>query len=165
MNACTEAKSVGLALKLEYFLVGTRIRYPGAEVFGTIKNYVNLDVDTIWLTQNSTYITFPEDIQWICGKCNVNDRCGSDPCCVGCLSARGEHGPEILRCVAIDFMKWLDPDDEDLDMGTWEVCQMHGVKELLLVVGNVGFLEWERDVTLYRQHRIRGSLTSISLGS
>lgn len=147
MNACTEAKGVGIALKLDYFLVGTRICYSGAEVIGTIKNYVNLDVDTIWLTQNDTFMLFPEDIQWICGKCNVNSRWDAQPCCVGCLSARGDHGPETLRCVAVDFMKWLDPGNDELPMGTLEVSQMHGIKEMLLVVGDVGIMERERDIT------------------
>jgi hypothetical protein len=146
MNACTEAKYVGLSLNLDYFLVGTQLCYPGAEVHGTIKNYVNLDVDTIWLTHN-TFMVFPEDIQWVCGRCNMIKRWGGDPCSIGCLSARGEYGPETLRCVAVDFMKWLDPGDDDLSMGTLELSQMHGIKEMLLVVGDVGIMERERDVT------------------
>lgn len=91
---------------------------------------------------------FPEDVQWICGKCNVNDRWRAQPCCDGCLSARGDHGPETLRCVAVDFMKWVDPGDDDLlPMGTLETSQMHGVKEMLLVVGDVENMERERDIT------------------
>jgi len=147
MNTCTEAKAVGLALKLDYFLVSTRVYYPGAEVLSTIKNYVSLDLDTIWLTHNNTFSLFPEDIQWICGKCHVNNSRGSKPCCVYCLSAGGDDGPKSVRRVAIDFMKWVDPsNDGDLEMGTWEVCQRYGVKELLLVVGNNG-LVWESDVS------------------
>ena len=31
-------------------------------------------------------------------------------------------------------------------MGTWRVCQTHGIEELLLVLGCTG-LEWEREVS------------------
>jgi hypothetical protein len=147
MNACTETKSVGLALKLDYFLVGPQTSYPSPEVFSTIKNYVNLDVDTVSMTRDTEYMAFPEYIPWICGKCNVNDKCDADPCCVGCNSAAGDNAPGAVRCVAVDFMRWMGPDDEQLEMGTWEICQSHGVKEILLVVGNVGVVEWERDTS------------------
>lgn len=58
MNACVEAKEAGISLKLDYFLVGTEICYTGAEVIGTIKNYVNLDVDTICKAYSHTNLLF-----------------------------------------------------------------------------------------------------------
>jgi hypothetical protein len=146
MNACTEAKEVGVALELDYFVVSYQIGYTGSEIFGTIKNYVNLDVDTIWLTQNDTSMLFPEDIQWICGKCRINGSRRSDPCYVGCLSALEGMAPNSVRRVAIDFTKWVDPEDDVDEMGTWHICQRHGIKELLLVVGRIG-LEWEKDIS------------------
>jgi len=147
MNACTEAKAVGLALKLDYFLVSTRECYSASTVLGTIKNYINLNLDTIWLTHSNTFSLLPWDIQWICGKCNVNEIWDSEPCCISCLSAEPEEGPKNIGRLVLDFMKWMDFDGEnDPEMVTWEVCRRHGVKELLLVVGDEG-LELERDVS------------------
>ena len=117
MDACTEAKEVGLALQLDYFLVGYQIPYQVNAVVGTIKNYVNLDVDTIWLTHGCVFSLLPDDVQLTCGKCHVNDRWGTEPCCIRCLSEHGGMGPESVRCMAIDFRKWTDPSDEEHSIG------------------------------------------------
>lgn len=147
MSACSEAKSVGLALQLGYFLVGNRICYGDSAIIGTIKNYVNLDVDTVWLTRNDRLSLLPDDIQWICGKCKVEERWAIDPCCASCISGQGGLGPKPIRHVAVNFMNWLNPDDEGSEMGTWETCERHDTKELLLIVGNVKVVEWETDIS------------------
>lgn len=147
MNACSEAKAVGLELKLDYFLVGNRVCYlGGATVTGTIKSFVNLDVDTIFLTHDYLSIRIPEDIQWICGRCNVNNRLYPEPCSPGCLSAREDNGPAPVHCFAVNLVKWIDPEDADYPMGTVELCQMHDVRELLLVVGDLEIIGKERDL-------------------
>jgi hypothetical protein len=45
-------------------------------------------------------------------------------------------------------MIWQEPDINDLPLGTMEMCQMHDVKELLLVVGEYAPAPYEEDVAL-----------------
>lgn len=44
MDSCTEAKEAGLALRMDYFLVGSEIPHFTNSVAGIIKTYVNPDV-------------------------------------------------------------------------------------------------------------------------
>jgi hypothetical protein len=64
------------------------------------------------------------------------------------MSISGCTIPEGIQCLALDFMKWTEPDDDDLPIGTMELCQLHDVKELLLVVGDYAMVQNERDVAL-----------------
>jgi hypothetical protein len=69
-NSCSKACEVGPSLQLDYFLCSYRVNYhDGTSAIGTIRNYINLDVDTIWLTKTTEAHLLPEDIQWVCGKC------------------------------------------------------------------------------------------------
>jgi hypothetical protein len=148
MSACTEAKSVGLALKLDYFRVSTQTGHADSAVPEPIKCFVNRDVDTFWLIPSRGVLFFPNDIEWFCGECNLTfDRIGPEPC-NRCMSISGCTIPEGIQCLALDFMKWTEPDDDDLPIGTMELCQLHDVKELLLVVGDYAMVQNERDVAL-----------------
>jgi hypothetical protein len=150
MDSCSEARSVGLALKLDYFLVSSQ-RFYGDDSIGRgwIKSYINLEVDTFWLTrEDAPIISLPEDVHFICGKCQRLERFGIPPDCEeGCLGPRGDSGPPSFRRLAMDFNKWLDPDDEGAwGMANMELLVSNCVRELLLVVGDVESFEDKRDV-------------------
>jgi hypothetical protein len=92
MDSCSEARSVSLALKLDYFLVSSRRFYGDGSVGrGWIKSYINLEVDTFWLTrEDAPVVSLPEDVHFICGKCQPLERWGiQQDCEEGCLAIRG----------------------------------------------------------------------------
>ncbi|PMD44940.1 hypothetical protein L207DRAFT_524378 [Hyaloscypha variabilis F] len=71
-NACSEARQVGQSLKLDYFLCSYRVNFfDGTAAIGTIRNYINADLDTLWLTKTKEVNVLPENIQWVCGKCSM----------------------------------------------------------------------------------------------
>src|ERR1700689_5141574 len=78
LNTNREARSVVLELKLDYLLMSTEIHlHPPRKVPGTVKIYINLNVDTFWLidqTRTGGLSQFPEDMEWICGRCHANPR-------------------------------------------------------------------------------------------
>lgn len=155
LNSCSEARDVGLSLKLDYFLCGNRVRFSdGTEAHGTIRNYVNLDVDTIWRADNDSFLGFSENIQWICGKCRVyhwdEDSAPNQPyegCGEGCLSICGDERPLRIRRLVINFPSWIKPsDDEDIPEGSiWGLSDVK-VEELLFVVGDFEYYMRTRDV-------------------
>jgi len=74
MNACTEPKSVGLALQLDYFCFGTL-----PDPF--VKSFVNVDVDNFWIVPHTELISFPPGVEWYCGNCNASFyRISPGPC-------------------------------------------------------------------------------------
>jgi hypothetical protein len=68
MNTCKEARAAATALQLDYFTLNSHVC--SAKIPGTIKNYVNLAIDTLWIAQlRSGFVAFPEEFEWKCGKC------------------------------------------------------------------------------------------------
>jgi hypothetical protein len=119
-------------IQLDYFIYSKNTHYSGSEVRGRVKNYVNLDVDTIWLSQEDQALVLPEDIEWFCGACEEGGWEHDIECRKGCL--RGcETDP--IRCLAVNFPSWTNPGDDVFDMGSVELLVQHQVQELLLVVG------------------------------
>jgi len=130
--------------------MSTEIRLPyNRKVPGTVKIYINRDVDTFWLIDQSVtggLYRFPEDMEWICGRCHTNPIHGIvKGCSYDCLSIDG-NVPTSLKQLAISKSSWLKPRDQNLTMGTMEILLNHKVKELLLIVGNPDPMERERDV-------------------
>ena len=81
MGSCSEAQSVCLALKLDYFLVSSQ-RFYGDDSIGRgwIKSYINLEVDTVWLTrEDAPIISLPEDVHFICGKMMLGGKADATP--------------------------------------------------------------------------------------
>jgi hypothetical protein len=114
-----------------------------------MKSYINLKVDTLWLThKEALIISRPEDVHFVCGKCQHLERWEiRQDCEEGCLATRGDFGPSSVRRLAMDFNKWRDPDDEgDWGMARMELLVSYCVRELLLVVGDVENFEDKRDV-------------------
>ena len=141
MNACTEAKSVGLALQLNYFCFDN---HPGPFV----KSFFNENVDTFWIVPHTELISSPACVEWYCGKCNASFfRIRPGPCS-RCQSIPRSNIHERIHYLALDFRIWQEPDINDLPLGTMEMCQMHDVKELLLVVGDYAPAPYEEDVAL-----------------
>jgi hypothetical protein len=141
MNACTEAKSVGLALQLDYFCFGTL-----PDPF--VKSFVNVDVDTFWIVPHTESISFPPGVEWYCGNCNASFYRISPGPSRRCQSIPRSNIYERIHSLALDFMIWQEPDINDLPLGPMEMCQMHDVKELLLVVGEYAPAPYEEDVAL-----------------
>jgi hypothetical protein len=148
MNACTKAKSVGLALQLDYFCFGTHPDHTNPLIPGFVKSFVNVDVDTFWIVPNTESISFPFGVKWYCGECNASFYRISPGPCSRCQSIPRSSIHERINSLALDFMIWQEPDINDLPLGTMEMCQMHDVKELLLVVGEYAPAPYEEDVAL-----------------
>jgi hypothetical protein len=130
--------------------MSTEIRLPGPrKVPGTVKIYINLDVDTFWIIDQSVtggLYRFPEDMEWICGRCHTNPIRGIvTGCSHDCLSIDG-NVPKGLKRLAISKSSWLKPGYKNLVMGTMEILLSCEVKELLLIVGKPDPMEKERDV-------------------
>jgi len=106
-------------------------------------------VDTPWLIDQSgtgCLYQFPEDIEWICGRCHANPIYGIVAgCSHDCLSIDG-NVPKGLKRLAINKSSWLKPGDQNLTMGTMEILLRHKVKQLLIIVGHPHLMERERDV-------------------
>jgi hypothetical protein len=106
-------------------------------------------VDTFWLidqTVTGGLYRFPEDMEWICGRCHTNPRYGIvKGCSHDCLSIDGDV-PTGVKRLAISKSSWLEPGHKNLTMGTMQILLDHKVKELLLIVGNPDPMERERDV-------------------
>jgi hypothetical protein len=150
LNTNREARAVVSELELDYILMSTEIRLPGPrKVPGTVKIYINLDVDTFWLIDQGVtggLYRFPEDMEWICGRCHTNPIYGIvTGCSHDCLSIDG-NVPKGLKRLAISKSSWLKPGDKNLAMGTMEILLSCEVKELLLIVGDPDPMERERDV-------------------
>jgi hypothetical protein len=64
-NSCSEAREVGQSLELDYFVWGNREELAdGNRITGNIRNYVNLDIDTLWVTLADPYLDLPETLCW-----------------------------------------------------------------------------------------------------
>jgi len=153
-NACSEARQVGQSLKLDYFLCSYRVNFfDGTAAIGTIRNYINADLDTLWLTKTKEVNVLPENIQWVCGKCewrqDPNDdtgrSCYSSPARKECTSS-GIYVP--FRCMAINFPAWRNPGAGSMfEEGTIRTLLNHEVSEVLIVVGDFERCERMRDVS------------------
>jgi hypothetical protein len=145
VDSCEEARDVASTLKLNYYLAGTDEDNYDAEDLahtGLLKNYMNLQVDTVWLTKEEESIILPENIAWVCGKCLREMRiCRCSD--VDRILPHRSDGHKI-RSLAVNYSTWLDPSDIFV-MGSMEVFLRYEVEEALLVVGNFKFFEEERD--------------------
>ncbi|KAN0113074.1 hypothetical protein V8E51_006025 [Hyaloscypha variabilis] len=165
-NACSEARQVGQSLKLDYFLCSYRVNcFDGTAAIGTIRNYINADLDTLWLTKTKEVNVLPENIQWVCGKCgwrqDPNDdtgrNCYSSPARKECTSS-GIYVP--FRCMAINFPAWRNPGAGSMfEEGTIRTLLNHEVSEVLIVVGDFERCERMRDVSFVppsqRPHHVK----------
>jgi hypothetical protein len=118
-------------------------------LYGRHRNYINLDVDTIWFNGPSKLHLVPLEIQWICGKCKVGYN-NEDPCYAGCEEkclSRGGFTPKNLFRLAINYPSWVNPGNNLNSLGSLSVPLHNGVKELLVIVGNFEQYERQRDVT------------------
>ena len=115
MISCAEARRVISALKLDYFLFSAEPPRGRSklQVVGSVPNYINLDVNTFWLTGPLQTERFPPEIHWVCGDCERNsydDRVGDDlyrGCqrldCVSSERAHYGRGPKCPVSLAINF--------------------------------------------------------------
>ena len=163
-NSCTEARQALKELQLDYFIVSSE---PSGtdhkrQLLGSVRNYINLDIDTVWPngTQEDRYL--PQEIHWICGGCHSNSfavdwnevghyyGCGS---VTGtsrfCISSQGGYGAHIIPRLAINCSSWVNPmkafENAPRSLGTLKMLLMYDVEELLLVVGDLEHLQWQRD--------------------
>lgn len=137
-DSCQEARREFDMLELDYFQHSLdESQYEHSAV----RCYVNLDLDTVWLSFAGAFICVPEEIPFHCGKC------------------RGPMGTEVPGCheyvfrgsfrqikrLAINHLSWLEP-EEFSDNGTMEILWRHKVEQLLIVVGDYIGLAKDRDV-------------------
>jgi len=146
VESCREARDVAAGLQLDYYLASTdhdNHDFEGLINAGLVKNYINLHVDTVWLTREEESIILPENIVWICGKCRneMTGDCNSNNCV-----SYGYFGPNKIQRLAINYSTWLDPSPMFI-MGTMELLMRYQVQEALLVVGDFKSFEGERDTT------------------
>jgi hypothetical protein len=142
MRVCGEARALGFKLRLPYYA-----RWYAPEHPDWVKNYMNLDVDTLWMTESQGEI-WP-DAPWIfCPDCADTIFPESS------ISWRGRkcaHSRRPKRRV-MNFDNWADPDEARRDIpgfagpvgiaGSAEILRiMSGLKELLLVVGDKDQIE------------------------
>jgi len=154
-DTCHEARTEVDNLRLDYFLVSNRLQYEETNtkafaVRGTTKNYINIDLDTVWFShlKEELYYT-PGDILWVCGKCEVispwnKESCQQDP--RNCLSSAHDSFIYIKR-LAVNYSAFLEPDgNRDYGENSFEMLVNNHVKELILVVGEYEYLSMARDV-------------------
>jgi hypothetical protein len=152
INSCHEARTAVLSLKMNYFLFSTRTHYSDNSVVqGTVRHYFNADLDTLWFVRHGEgVLSFTEDLQWVCGKCNDIGwpRDSYRPCGEGCFfSYRSGDGPAYFQSVAINLYNYLQPGDHDMfNMESLDLIWRSQVKNILLVVESYGSFEMERDV-------------------
>ncbi|KAF4628990.1 hypothetical protein G7Y89_g9158 [Cudoniella acicularis] len=133
-NSCKEARAAVVALGLDYYLLSPDQTNWYEKAIGTIKNYINVDLDTVWLTENGTSLSLPRDIQWICGKSHMvplvelHDEVWAGKC--GLASLGGLKGP---RRLAINYPTWWGI---DIYPNTMDLFRETGAQDVLLIVGN-----------------------------
>lgn len=162
MKSCAQAKKAILELKMDYFLVSEGpLEYGDKSPYipGSIRNYINLDIDTFWITGRRPLRIhcFPDCVQWVCGQCNTYDNRMTRPCSREegeCISTVLECGPSDTYRVAFDFLNWEDPTDDhsdDLDdYGTPVLSYHNEPEEFLIVIGEPGLVPRERDVVFVK---------------
>ena len=155
VNSCVEAREAVYALKLDYFI---NINVPlseSPERIGKVRNYVNLDVDTIWNPSKNLpkwSVMMPGDLIWICGKCNMHPRVLflAGPyfgCEKNCLSRIQNFGnPGNVRRLAIRSQSWATPGHTSFNEHTLQLLFHCKVQEILLVVGDFESFNWQRDI-------------------
>jgi hypothetical protein len=139
MQACREARLLGLKLEMPYFRTYSRIT---RELRDT-KHYINLEHDTFYITEESHLV---ENVEFFCGRCGgaiFSLKLASD--------CPHEHR---LRHLAIHDMHFKEPDylfrlrqwATNPDTGTGDLLWRLKVNELIIIVGAEPPAE-DRDVT------------------
>jgi len=140
MRVCREARTQGLKLRLPYFACCYTQDHPD-----WVKNYVNLDVDTIWMTEAEIFL--PETPRIFCPDCSA---------VILHEWAFGRHERTCTHSfrpnrLVMNFDNWTDPDEARRDVpeissheiaGSADILtMMNGLEELLLVVGDKNEIE------------------------
>lgn len=139
-NSCLEAQGAVRALKLDYFIYLELHSPTDSDVVGTVRKYVNFDIDTIWLT--SLIENISPGIQFICGRSRIRPQVGGYY--LGCMYERRKEKfqlhserlgkPDNLPRLAINFPSWVKPRQHD--MGSSRLVMASSIKELRLIVGD-----------------------------
>jgi hypothetical protein len=139
MQACREARSRALELHMDYFQVGIQ---PNMNPHYT-KQYMNWDLDTIWLTEWKNEF-LPESVIFHCGICHeesgIQDWCIPKESSSDFEPSHCPHDFELKR-LAIHYEHWKDlhePDHRDggTNVGSSNLLKTTNARELLLVVGD-----------------------------
>jgi hypothetical protein len=141
-------------MKLDYFV---DCWYP-RDIKKARKNYVNLDVDTVWMKSTIPFLEFPHRIHWICGKCQqwcrVEEFRGPyEDCGEGCLYNLNDGGAQRIRRLAIYYSSWVtafedyEVEEKDISEGNINCALNRKVDEILLVVWDPDHHARLRDVT------------------
>ena len=142
MNTCKEARDAADSLQLDYFRLNSHGCSP--EIAGNVKNYVNLEVDTVWMAQQtdnpSGFPSFPKEFEWHCGKCDRN-QCDKREHLVDDL----HNCPSLVRRFAVNIGIWRREYGTD-PISTIILLKRYGIKELLLTVNDRTRLDNEKDI-------------------
>jgi hypothetical protein len=137
----------------------------------TIRNYVNLDIDTLWLASADPYFGLPDNVVWVCGKCHNFWRIELDgwkdmykSCGESCLSQKDYRTSWESKRLAINFRDWIKvgvlPDEP---AGSLRRLFHLKVDELLFVVGDFEPFARTRDVNFVAPSRPRASISNAFL--
>lgn len=137
MQACREARVQGERLQLTYF---ERVDFDNSNLYvpfyTPVKNYMNLEVDTLWLAHPDM---FPLHLEIFAP--------GIEEQILPNYEFREAPPHHRLKRLAIPFASWVDPDESKALVelvgitrnasGSAEVLRrLHGLQELLIVVGD-----------------------------
>jgi hypothetical protein len=140
INACKEARAAATSLRLHAYYRTDDAYYWGEPA---LKNYINLDVDTIWLfRQVGGSFLDSENIQWQCALCDEDN--SSYDCVDAQHKIREWSGPRLAK-LAINNPAWLSALNSNCTR-TVDKLNSFGALELLLVVGDFEAFEIDRDI-------------------
>ena len=132
-NSCVEARGVGLSLKLDYFVYYHYGSVQKTKASG--RNYINLDLDTIWISKDRGFFGLPDNIIWTCGKCHGQR--AKPPCGTDCLSSHWAN-PKKGKRLAINLPTWVTTAHASGDVPAGSLTALFGrkVEGILFVVGH-----------------------------
>lgn len=143
-QSCREAWHIAESLCLDYFLLPTCLPDPEVKL-GKYRNFVNLAIDTFWLTRSEKSISqmtlIPSSIDACCGKCVKKPR-GHICRCLGNFKFSDSQFP--IRTLALNVSAWNEPEPKEVFSdgsyafwdGTIEILWQCVVQELLIVIGD-----------------------------
>lgn len=138
MKTCKEARTTATLLHLDYFVVNSDELFP--MIPGLIKIYVNLAIDTFWLTQrNWPHVSLPNEFEWHCGKCEHDVR-GEDH-----MIDDDFDWPAVMRRLAVNIDNWRTATEQQPER-VLGILGIYNLEELLLVVGDSSYLQREKSV-------------------
>jgi hypothetical protein len=144
VNSCQEARAAAAALQLDYFVFSGRNLISTEILADTTKNYMKLDIDTIWVSVVGRFSHIPRDINMKCGRCQA---AGVDFCHNEGHFIHGQAEPKLVRKFAINYSAWLENKEGEGDLeDLLDNLSRFRILDLLIVVGDSEHIGAETDI-------------------